>query len=122
MIKKPSKRFHLILDAVEVKDKYLANKKFLVLFLKEAVRLVNMNILYGPIVAEGVPENPGLSAFCIIDYSHISIHTFTESNELYLDVFSCKPFNFLKLEKYMIEKFNLNTNQVFKAFPRYKIK
>ena len=121
MKKQPTKRYHLILDAIEVNNKYLTNKEFLKTFLQEVVKLVNMNILYGPIVVEGVPENPGLSAFCIIDYSHISIHTFTETKEFYLDVFSCMPFDYSKIEKYLIKKFNLKPEQIFKIKPEYKM-
>jgi S-adenosylmethionine/arginine decarboxylase-like enzyme len=120
MIKKPSRRFHLVLDAVDVEDKYLTDKKFLEEFLKEATRLVDMSILYGPIVVDGVPENPGLSAFCIIDYSHISIHTFTETKEFYLDIFSCASFDFFKLENFMLEKFKIKPEQVFKTIPKYQ--
>jgi S-adenosylmethionine decarboxylase len=121
MIKKqPTKRYHLILDAVEVDDKYLIDKEFLKNFLEQTTKLVNMKILYGPIVVEGVPENPGLSAFCVIDYSHISIHTFTESKEIYLDVFSCSPFDYSKIENYIVEKFNLKPEQIFKSKPEYK--
>jgi len=119
MRKQPAKRYHLILDAVGVENKYLTDKEFLKKFLKEIVKLVNMNILYGPIAVEGVPENPGLSTFCIIDFSHISIHTFTETKEIYVDVFSCMPFDYSKIEKYLIKKFNLQPEQIFKAKPKY---
>lgn len=120
MNKQPTKRYHLILDAIDVKVEYLTDKDFLEEFLKEASALVDMKILYGPIVAEGVPENPGLSAFCIIDYSHISIHTFTETKEFYLDIFSCKPFDFSKLENFMLGKFKIAPEQVFKTIPEYQ--
>ncbi len=50
-------------------------------FLEEVVKQINMSILEGPIIAEGKPENPGISGLVIIDFSHISIHTFTKHNE-----------------------------------------
>jgi S-adenosylmethionine decarboxylase len=68
-------------------------------FIKELADEIDMKILHGPVVAEGIPENPGLSGFAIIDYSHISIHTFTNSNETLIDVFSCKPYDKVKALK-----------------------
>jgi len=38
-----------------------------------------MKILFGPKVINGVDENHGLTAFCVIDFSHISIHTLTKT-------------------------------------------
>jgi S-adenosylmethionine/arginine decarboxylase-like enzyme len=54
---------------------------------------IDMNILSGPTVVEGVPENPGWTGFVIIDKSHIAIHTFTANNTISVDVYSCKMFN-----------------------------
>ena len=51
-----------------------------------------MKILEGPIIAKGKEINPGLSSLAIIDFSHISIHTFTNSNEALIDIFSCKEY------------------------------
>lgn len=74
---------------------------------KEITKMLGMSILKGPVAAMGIPENPGLSVFSIIDFSHISIHTFTETNEFYLDIFSCKPFDYEKLEAYIKQVFKL---------------
>lgn len=63
------------------------------LVLRELPGLIGMSILDGPHVVEGVPENPGWTGFVIIDKSHISVHTFTETSTVSVDVFSCKPFN-----------------------------
>lgn len=120
-VKKPTKRYHIILDAVEVEDKYLVDAEFLKRFLEEATALANMKILHGPVVVGGVLENPGLSAFCIIDFSHISVHTFTDSKEIYVDVFSCAPFDYTKVENHIIEKFNLKPEQVFITQPQKEL-
>lgn len=61
-------------------------------FLNELPGVINMHVLSKPKVARGIPENPGLSGFVIIDYSHISIHTFTAKDEALVDIFSCKPY------------------------------
>lgn len=61
--------------------------------LRELPGLIGMSILDGPHVVEGVPENPGWTGFVIIDKSHISVHAFTETRTVSIDVYSCKPFN-----------------------------
>ena len=86
-----AKRYHIICDLKNC-NKKISEANSLREFIEGLVKLVNMTILEGPIVAEGKPENPGYSALVIIDFSHISVHTFTKFNEALIDIFSCKPF------------------------------
>ena len=69
--------------------------------LMELPSLIGMSILSGPYVVEGVPENPGWTGFVIIDKSHISVHTFTETNTVSIDVYSCKSFDAEKVVAYL---------------------
>lgn len=87
-----AKRYHIICDLADSNEKIKDREKIREL-IEELVKLTDMSILEGPIIAEGKPENPGLSALVIIDFSHISVHTFTKYNEVLIDVFSCKEFN-----------------------------
>ena len=61
--------------------------------ISEMPGLIGMRILTGPHVVEGVPENPGWTGFVVIDKSHISVHTFTETSTVSIDVYSCKRFD-----------------------------
>jgi S-adenosylmethionine decarboxylase len=119
MKRKPNLRHHLIVDVVNVDFDKLNEKNFLIEIIYKIVELINMKILFGPKIIKGVEENPGLSAFCVIDFSHISIHTFTKSNEFYLDIFSCKPFNKNKVIQYIKKVLNVKNNQIFIAQPKY---
>lgn len=114
-----SRRFHFIIDAFNCNVSLLNNTKFLKDLIKEITTLLDMHIILGPESAEGIPDNPGLSVFAIIDFSHISIHTFTNSGEFCLDIFSCKYFNYKELEKLIAEKFNLTREQYNKSIVRY---
>lgn len=109
-----AQRFHLIIDAFDCDPTLLNDEKFLVDLIHKITKNVGMNILKGPVWAKGIPENPGLSVFAIIDYSHISIHTFTNSGEFSLDIFSCKSFDYSKAEELVRESFNLTDAQVSK--------
>jgi S-adenosylmethionine decarboxylase len=50
-----------------------------------------------------MPEDKGVTGFVIIAESHISIHTFQEKNYAFVDVFSCKDFDYDTAAQYIIE-------------------
>lgn len=85
-------RFHIIVDLAQVPDQKLVDVVGLEGFLNELPGKIGMHVLKPPVIAEGIPQNPGLSGFVIIDFSHISIHTFTEHKQVLVDIFSCKPY------------------------------
>lgn len=87
-----TKRYQIICDLKNCNEK-IKDKQAIREFLEGLVNMLNMTILEGPIIADGLPENPGLSAVVIIDYSDISVHSFTKYNEALIDIFSCKEFN-----------------------------
>lgn len=112
------KRFHIILDLTNVSSKKLTDQEGLSQFLTTLPGQISMHVLKGPIIAEGIPENPGLSGFVIIDYSHISVHTFTANNEALIDIFSCKPFEkedaiSSVLKYFNVPRENARINEVF---------
>ena len=72
--------------------------------LTELPPKIDMHILDGPHIIQGVPENPGITGIEVIDKSHISIHTFSETNTISIDVYSCKPFNAKKVLEYLKQK------------------
>lgn len=86
-------RYHVLVDVSGCPNDVLVDISGLEQFLKNFPGKIGMSILKGPVIAEGIPENPGLSGFVLIDYSHISIHTFTKYGEALVDVFSCKPYD-----------------------------
>jgi S-adenosylmethionine decarboxylase len=87
-----TKRFHNIYDFENCNGK-IGNKDAMRDLVEKIAKAIEMNILQGPIVAEGVKSNPGLSALAIIDFSHISVHTFTKYKEALVDVFSCNEYD-----------------------------
>lgn len=83
----------MIVDLKHISVKIGNDKKGLDRFLRKLVKKIGMHILHEPVIVEGIKENPGLSGFVIIDFSHISIHTFTIHNEALVDIFSCKSYD-----------------------------
>jgi S-adenosylmethionine decarboxylase len=99
-----TKRYHNIVDLDNCNEK-INDKEFMRKFVQELATTVEMNILEGPIVAEGFDYNPGLSALAIVDFSHISIHTFSKYNEALIDIFSCKAYDREKVVKLCLDTF-----------------
>ncbi len=65
-------------------------------WLKQLIKAIGMNILYGPKAIYSYKEfNRGMTAFAIIDTSHIVLHSFDETDpaDLQLDVYSCAEFS-----------------------------
>lgn len=108
MSKLENRRYHIIVDAYNCNPQILDDKKNLVAVIRDLVKLCEMKILHGPVVLQGVPQNPGLTGFAILDFSHISIHTFTAENEICIDVFSCKKYDYEKIKRYVMDKFKLD--------------
>ena len=89
---------HLIIDGETMRE---VSKEEVNHILTELPPRIDMNILDGPHIMQGTPENPGYTGIEVIDKSHISIHTFTENNTISIDVYSCKPFNAKKVVEYI---------------------
>lgn len=107
-----SRRYHIIVDAYNCQDEYLSGTGKIDKAIRDIAKLCGMTLLHGPVVLEGVPENPGVTGFAIIDFSHISIHTFTKDRELCVDIFSCKPFNYKKVKNYVQKAFALDSKYI----------
>ncbi len=97
-------RYHCIMDISEANDG-IASVAVVREFLVKMATAVHMSILAGPVVVEGVPENPGVTGFAVVDYSHISVHTFTSYREAMIDVFSCKPYEREVMRRLCLETF-----------------
>ena len=101
-----TQRFHFIFDAWGLSPKILNGKKLVDSLLKDTAKLCKMRIICWPLVVAGMDYNPGISGFCIIDFSHISIHTFSGPGEVCVDIFSCKPFDPTEIKGYLLKKLN----------------
>jgi len=99
------KRYHQIFD-IDNCNENINNPQFLRDTLQKIASTVDMHIIEGPIIAEGQPNNPGYSALCIIDFSHISIHTFSTYQEALIDIFSCKEYDREKIRELLLDAFS----------------
>ncbi len=97
-------RYHLIVD-VSRANGAISDPDAIRAFLHDMAAATDMSVLAGPLVAEGIPENPGITGFVIVDFSHVSVHTFTKYGEAMIDVFSCKPYDQEKVRALCVRTF-----------------
>ncbi len=113
MRKNYTKTYHIIFDAFGVRRYVLNSERFVLQLLLEVPQLIDMKILAGPnIVRDYDKGHEGLSGFAIIDFSHISIHTFVSTREIFVDVFSCKPFDYGRVRRYLYRALKVAPKQV----------
>lgn len=113
MRKKYTKTYHIIFDAFGVERKLLNSEKFVLNVLLEIPSLIGMKILAGPnIVRDYDKRHEGITGFAIIDFSHVSLHTFVRTREIFVDVFSCRSFDYQKVRRYLYKALKVEPKDV----------
>jgi len=102
---------HLTLDLHSCNENKLLDLDFVYKLLDELPGLIGMHKICPPYVflANNNPntfDKGGVSGFVLIAESHISIHTFPgNKGHAFIDIFSCKNFDFVKATSYLKDKF-----------------
>lgn len=108
-----TRTYHIIFDAFGVHPKLLDDERFMTDILLELPPLMGMKILAGPsLVRDYSKKKPGVTGFAIVDFSHISLHSFVKTREVFIDLFSCKPFEYEKARKYLLRRLKVKPHQV----------
>lgn len=86
--------YHLVLDCSDCESGSIRNESNIYNFVKQLVKDIDM-VAYGEpqIVHFGHSGKKGYTLIQLIETSNICAHFVEENNSMYLDVFSCKPFN-----------------------------
>ena len=109
---------HLLIRA-EVK-KPLQNRNRTIKFLRRMIKAINMKAMYGPTASYcKMPGNRGVTAFAIIETSHIAMHIWDEPNPglIQLDIYSCKEFKLDIVMNHIKQYFNV-LNMQYKFLDR----
>ena len=106
--------YHLMLDAANCNPEAVCSKKTIAEFCKKLVSDIDM-VAYGApkIVMFGKGDKKGYTLVQLIETSNITAHFVEETNDVYLDVFSCKPFHqkvAIKVFKQYFKPEKINTN------------
>lgn len=103
---------HLIADAYVKEDHVgiLSSKEQLRSLISNLVSILDMEILLGPELCSveldpsrlGTDQDHGgITAFCVITTSHISLHTWPLQRRISIDVYSCKSFDSDKAKEFL---------------------
>lgn len=86
--------YHLMLDCSKCVSTAIRSSPNISNFAKALVQRIDM-VPYGEpqVVHFGSGDKSGFTLVQLIETSNITAHFCEETNDMYLDVFSCKPFN-----------------------------
>jgi len=95
---------HLIVDGLVESPKFVFTKKNLRNLLLQLVKDLDMQLILGPLfhnvkidesklTGDVFQDEGGVSGFCMIGTSHISIHVWPLRQHFSMDIFSCKQFD-----------------------------
>lgn len=118
---------HLTLDLAECNPKKLDDLDFVFSLLNTLPEKIGMTKITQPYVFRYsglVPEDKGITGFVVIAESHISIHTFSDKKYVFIDVFSCRDFDYELTKQLLVRAFESKrpkTHVVMRGedFPRY---
>jgi len=100
---KQSWGYHLIVNAGGCDPAAIRSKEIIASFAKELVKRIDMVAYGSPIIKHfGLGNKLGYSLVQLIETSDITAHFVEETNDIYLDIFSCKSFK----EKDAMDVFN----------------
>jgi S-adenosylmethionine decarboxylase len=92
--------YHLILDCGSCDPEGIRSAERIRNFAKHLVKQIDM-VAYGEptVVHFGTGNKAGYTLVQLIETSNICAHFVEETNDIYLDVFSCKPFQIDDVKK-----------------------
>lgn len=99
--------YHLILNCGKCIPNTIRSHPNIYNFSKRLVKKIDM-VPYGEpqIVMFGSGNKKGYTLVQLIETSNISAHFVEETNDMYLDVFSCKPFDPKHVKEVVTDFFN----------------
>jgi S-adenosylmethionine/arginine decarboxylase-like enzyme len=98
--------YHAIVDAAGCDHTAITSRDNIYAFAKQLVQDIDM-VAYGEpqIVNFGSGDKEGYTLIQLIETSNISCHFVNDSDSMYLDVFSCKPFESKTVEELVVQYF-----------------
>ena len=99
--------YHLIVNAANCVPQTIRSAPYIRDFSKRLVKQIDM-VAYGKpqVIMFGTGNKKGYTMVQLIETSNICAHFVEESNDIYLDVFSCKPFDPVIVERILKDTFN----------------
>jgi len=114
--------YHSIMDCGSCKPDSIRSAEIIADFAKALVKKIDMIAFGEPtIVHFGSGNKAGYTLVQLIETSNICCHFVEETNDMYLDVFSCKPFHIADVEQVVNDYFApQRINEMFLNRQAYK--
>ncbi len=121
--------WHLMMDAIVEDPTRISDSEGLKAFILDLVQFLKMDILEGPRMSaveidvsrlDTDSDEGGITGYCLITTSHVSIHTWPLRQRFCLDVFSCKEFDAAGAADLIRERLGVTqdtTQQVARTWP-----
>ncbi|HPA16042.1 MAG TPA: adenosylmethionine decarboxylase [Desulfobacterales bacterium] len=117
---------HLMLDLNECNSEILNDLDACFKLLNELPEMIGMTKITQPYVFRYsglIPEDEGITGVTVIAESHISLHTYPRKDFVFVDLFSCKPFDVERARDYIVQFFQSKSPTVHvqergESFPR----
>lgn len=117
---------HLMLDLNECNSEILNDLDACFKLLNELPEMIGMTKITQPYVFRYsglIPEDEGITGVTVIAESHISLHTYPVKDFVFVDLFSCKPFDVERARDYIVQFFQSKSPTVHvqergESFPR----
>ncbi|MFO7601034.1 MAG: S-adenosylmethionine decarboxylase [Candidatus Desulfacyla sp.] len=107
---------HLMLDLGECNPDILNDLDACFNLLNDLPEKIGMTKITQPYVFRynaRIPEDAGITGVTIIAESHISLHTYPYKNFVFVDLFSCKPFDVESAKDHIIRFFQSKSPSVY---------
>jgi S-adenosylmethionine decarboxylase len=116
---------HLMLDLGNCDPRILDDLDACFTLLSELPDKIGMTRITQPYVFRykcPIPEEEGITGVTVIAESHISLHTYPRKGFVFVDLFSCKPFDVERAKDYIVQFFRskspaVHVQQRGAAFP-----
>lgn len=99
---------HLMLDLNDCNPAILDDLDACFRLLNELPEKIGMTKITQPYVFRYtglIPEDEGITGVAIIAESHISLHTYPQKRFVFVDLFSCKPFDVKEAKDHIVQFF-----------------
>ena len=114
---------HLIVDGKCKNRLLLTSEEALSNWLEIVVDFIGMTVIGGPYVLfypAGNGKDRGLTGIVVLAESHVAVHTFPEYEEVDIDIYSCKSFDYGRTLKRIEEDFEMVRPAVY-LLPRREL-
>ncbi len=105
----PSIGSHHVWDLLEVQPGPLKDRKRVVKLLERAIEKGELHPVQDPVVHKFPEKGNGITAFVILQESHICLHTYPERGYMGLEVFACGELNPEKVVSVFVEDLSPGT-------------